>query len=206
PEAALNYSHGAWVDYLLDVPMMFTKVGGSWAPARGRTFRDWMTHGDAQGVFPTWSDWDLHLTSVFPEVRVKRQIEVRMADCVSIPLMGAFCALFEGLFYCSVSTQDALGILDRFTQFGTPQQRFDIASRPALSGVVGGRPLAWWAEQLVEAARSGLSRCAPAEVRWLDPLIARVARGRCPADDLLDKVGPTPSPQALLDATHPLCE
>ena len=83
PAAAWTFTFERWVDYLLDVPMMFTKIGGHWADANGRTFRDWLDHG-IDGVYPTRADWDLHLTSVFPEVRVKRTIEVRGADCVPL--------------------------------------------------------------------------------------------------------------------------
>ena len=50
-------------------------------------------------TFPTWDDWELHMTSTFPEVRIKRTIEVRGADCVSHELNIAFCALFTGLLY-----------------------------------------------------------------------------------------------------------
>ena len=88
PDAAESYSFARWVDYLLDAPMMFYKRDDAWLPANGRPFRDWMENGH-EGRFPTWEDWDLHLTSVFPEVRVKHAIEVRGADCVPADLAFA---------------------------------------------------------------------------------------------------------------------
>ena len=51
PEAADRFSYARWVDYLLDVPMMFTHVDGEWQHAGGRSFRDWMTHG-VDGRYP----------------------------------------------------------------------------------------------------------------------------------------------------------
>jgi glutamate--cysteine ligase len=204
PDAAASFSFERWVDYLLDVPMMFTKVGGKWAPAHGRSFRSWMERGDDEGRFPTVADWDLHQTSVFPEVRVKHQIEVRMGDCVSVPLAAAFCALFEGLFYCDVSLQRALGVATRFERFGTRQERFLTACRHGLRGVVGGRPLAAWAEEVVDAACRGLDRCAQTETRWLDPLVDLVEHAETPADRLLTALGGDITPDRVRALTHPL--
>ncbi|HMV69860.1 MAG TPA: glutamate-cysteine ligase family protein, partial [Myxococcota bacterium] len=59
PEAATSFSFERWVDYLLDTPMMFTRADGVWRAAEGLTFRRWMSHGDADGRRPSWSDWDL---------------------------------------------------------------------------------------------------------------------------------------------------
>lgn len=203
PDAALDFSQERWVDYLLDVPMMFRKRDGAWLPARGHTFRHWLEHGDDTGRKPTVADWDLHLTSVFPEVRVKRQIEVRMADCVDLDRAGAFVALWKGLFYCELSLTAATAIARRFVRFGTPEARHLIASEHGPQGIVGGHRLAAWAEEVVEAAREGLLRCDPEEVDWLAPLERDVAAGRCPADDVLDAWHADPRPEALMPLLHP---
>lgn len=185
PNAAVNFSFEDWIDYLLDVPMMFTKSGGQWRPAEGMSFRQWMDQG-ADGRFPTWADWDLHTTSVFPEVRVKRQIEVRMADCVPQPLAIAFVALWQGLFYDRRALDAASVVAERLGRHGTREDRFLAACRGGLLGTLGGRRLASWAEPVVDAARAGLARLHPGDERWLDPLVQRVAAARCPADDVLD--------------------
>lgn len=203
PEALSRFSYAAWLDYLLDVPMMFTKTGGRWASAGGLSFRRWMDGDAGPGRAPTWDDWDLHLTSVFPEVRVKKQIEVRMADCVPTELVGAFVALFEGLFYCGISLDAAMGVARRFERFGTRDDRFLVACRHGLRGVVGGRPLTTWAEEVVEAARAGLSRCQPADLPLLDPLIRMVEHGVTPADLLLAALRDATDPDALRRLTHP---
>jgi len=203
PEALSRFSYAAWLDYLLDVPMMFTKTGGHWASAQGLTFRQWMRDPGRVGRAPTWADWDLHLTSVFPEVRVKKQIEVRMADCVPLPLVGAFVALFEGLFYCGISLDAAWGVARRFERFGTRDERFLIACRHGLQGTIGGYPLVHWAEQVVQAAHDGLTRCRPEDAPLLAPLFDLVSSAQTPADRLLAALDGDLAPDRVRSLTHP---
>ncbi len=203
PEAAVAFTFERWLDYLLDTPMMFFKdAGGNWLAAEGRTFREWMADTDAP---PTEEDWDLHMTSVFPEVRIKKQIEVRGADCVSQDLAMAFTALFKGLFYCSKALSDATELSLRLATSGSRDERFSEACRGGLKGVVGGRTYASWAEELITVADDALERCAPDDRKWLVPLQAQIALGESPAHTLLRTLGDTPNMDALLRATHPLC-
>jgi len=199
PPAALDFSFARWVDYLLDVPMMFTKIGGRWHDAGGRTFRSWMDHG-IDGCFPTFADWDLHLTSVFPEVRIKRQIEVRGADCVPIPLAAAFVALFKGLFYCPIALREATELAERLAACGSQAERFDVACRDGLRGEVGGRTLASWAEELLQIGVGGMNRCDPDDLPWLEPLIEQVQTGQSPSDAILRAWEEDPDPAAFLEA------
>ena len=185
--------------------MMFVTINGQWLPGKGRTFRSWMEEG-IDGHFPTEADWDLHQTSVFPEVRVKKQIEARMADCVSLPLAMAFVALFKGLFYCPASLRAGEAIAGRFLKYGTRDARFVAACHHGLRAVVGGHPMHVWAGELVDAAREGLKRCAPDEVDWLDPAERLIERRSSPAHLLLEQLGDTPSFETLARATHPLSD
>ncbi|MCB9676797.1 MAG: glutamate--cysteine ligase [Alphaproteobacteria bacterium] len=194
PEAATDFTYEKWVDYLLDVPMMFIKRGGTYHWAHGRTFRDWMTDADDP---PTVDDWDLHLTSVFPEVRIKQTIEVRGADCVPRPLAMSFTALFEGLFYCGQARDEAEALTERFVAHGDKDERFEIACRTGLRGELGGRPLAAWAEELLDIAGSSLDRCRPGDRRWLAPLVELVERGECPADGVRRAFREDPGPGVL---------
>ena len=203
PEAAVAFTFERWLDYLLDTPMMFYKdATGNWLAAEGRTFRQWMDSTDAP---PTESEWDLHMTSVFPEVRIKRQIEVRGADCVSQDLAMAFTALFKGLFYCNKALSDTTELSLRFAAHGTRDERFREACEGGLKGVVGGRTYASWAEELLTQADSALERCAPNDRKWLKPLMAQVEIGESPAHTLLRRLGDEPDMGALLKTTHPLC-
>lgn len=188
-----------WVDYLLDAPMMFFRQDGAWRAANGRTFRQWMSTG-FDGHFPTFKDWELHQTSVFPEVRIKHTIEVRGADCVGHELALAFCALFTGLLYCDAALDEALALATEIEKHGTHRDRFDIASREALAGRVGGRTLGDWASDLGDIAERGIQRCLPADAHMLAPLLANIEAGRCPAMDLLDAWRRDPSPENLIRA------
>ncbi|MFT4627615.1 MAG: glutamate--cysteine ligase [Myxococcota bacterium] len=197
PDAAAAFSFERWVDYLLDAPMMFRRGReGDWVSAGGQTFRSWMEEEEAPGE----ADWDLHQTSVFPEVRVKRQIEVRGADCVPLPLAMGFVALFKGLFYCERALNDATELMNRFVHIGSRDERFDTACRSGLRGVVGGRMLAEWAEELVELSDAALERCAPEDRRWLHPLISQIERGESPARSLLSRWESAPTVESLLEA------
>jgi glutamate--cysteine ligase len=197
PDAAEGFTFEAWTDYLLDAPMMFTHAGGVWRPARGLTFRSWMADG-IDGIRPTWEDWELHMTSVFPEVRVKRTIEVRGADCVSLDLAAGLFAMFKGLFYCKRALEDGTELALRFASHGTKRDRFEVACRDGLRGEVGGRRLAEWAEELLALTDSGLSRCAPHERAWLAPLAAQVATGESPAHALLASWREDPGSERLI--------
>ncbi|MGK0346185.1 MAG: glutamate--cysteine ligase [Myxococcota bacterium] len=197
PDAANNFTFARWLDYLLDVPMMFTKIDGEWADANGRSFRDWMDNG-IDGVYPKNPDWELHLTSVFPEARVKRQIEVRGADCVNLALSASFVALFKGLFYCRKATDAALEVAEQLAACGTREERFATACKYGLEGTVGDKTLAEWAKLLVEVSYGGISRCAPEDLPLLQPLIAQINSGRSPAADLLDAFLKDPTPETVL--------
>ncbi|RME28529.1 MAG: glutamate--cysteine ligase [Deltaproteobacteria bacterium] len=192
-----QYTHEGWVDYLLDVPMMFYKVDGEWLPARGRSFRVYMEQG-FDGHRPGPDDWALHQTSVFPEVRVKHTIEIRGADCVDHDLAIAFCALWTGLMYCPQALADGLDLVAELGREGTAMERFAAAARGGLDGVVSGRPLSEWARELGVIAERGMRRCMPDDLPLLDPLLARIDAGRCPADDLLDAWRADPSPEAII--------
>ncbi len=194
PEAATDFTYEKWVDYLIDVPMMFIKRDGTYKWANGRTFRDWMLDHDDP---PDEHDWDLHLTSVFPEVRIKQTIEVRGADCVPRPLAMAFTALFEGLFYCGQARDEADALSDRFVAAGDKDERFDIACRHGLKGEIGGQSVTRWAEELLDIAGASLDRCRPGDRKWLAPLVTLVERGETPADEVLRAFEEDPTPDGL---------
>ncbi|MED5373653.1 MAG: glutamate-cysteine ligase family protein [Myxococcota bacterium] len=183
PPALLgDWSHEKWVDYLLSVPMMFIKIRGEWVDAQGRSFQDWIDHG-IDGVHPTWADWELHETSVFPEVRVKKAIEVRGADAVPLPLAIAGITLWTGFLYDSVALDEVEALVDDLGA-ATPE-RFLAACRDGLEATIGGRLASEWAQDLVRISARGLSRSRPCERALLDPIEALVAHGQSPAQAVL---------------------
>jgi glutamate--cysteine ligase len=193
-----HFTYEGWVDYLLDVQMMFILSGGNYVSGRGLTFRQWMAKG-IDGQFPTWDDWETHLTQVFPEIRIKRQIEIRGADCVGLPLAGAFCALWQGLYYCNASLRDTLQLAEEFAAEGTKEERFEIAVRDGLQGTISGRKVVDWAREVVALGGRALDACAPLDRHLLEPLERQVDRGVCPARDVLDIL--PQGMEAVLDAS-----
>ncbi len=204
PTAASDFSYEGWVDYLLDVPLLFTHKNNEWQPGHGRSFRQWMDNGLPGLDAPTMADWDLHQTSVFPEVRIKNLIEVRMGDAVGIDLAASFCALFEGLFYDDKALHQGLALAEHFERYGTKDERFHQACRHGLQAVVGGRPLAWWAERMLTAAQGGLERARPTDSHLLAPAMDLVEHGECPADRLLAHLGDDITADKVIELTHPL--
>lgn len=192
-----GYTHERWVDYLLDVPMMFYRAAGQWHPAHGRTFRSYMEQGIA-GVFPSWGEWQLHQTSVFPEVRVKRTVEVRGCDAVPLPLAVAGIAMWTGLLYCEAAWDQGTQLARELSATGTREERFAEAARHGLRGMWGGRTFAAWSSDLVAVARAGLSRCSPHDVSRLAPLEALIAGGESPADAVRLAWQADPRPDAFL--------
>lgn len=199
PGLRADYSHERWVDYLLDVPMMFYKRVDAWVPAAGRSFRTFMTEG-FEGQLPTMDDWDLHMTSVFPEVRIKRTIEVRGADCVDAPLSVAFCAFFAGLLYDATALAAGLDLAARLEQHGTHDERFAIACKDGLQGRIGPHRITEWAAELGDIAAAGLTAWKPEDRPLLDPLLERIEAGRSPAVDLLAAWRHDPRPESVIKA------
>ncbi len=192
-----GYSHERWLEYLLQVPMMFVRIDGQHLPAHGMPFGAYMDQG-VDGHFPTMEDWELHQTSVFPELRVKRTFEVRGIDCVTPPLAMAACALYTGLIYDDIALDGCIALGGELCAHGSAMELFDRAARDGLQAHAG-QPFARWAEQLVELAWQGLGRHEPEAQHLLEPIRAQVATGRSPARDLLEAWRRDPRPEALLD-------
>jgi glutamate--cysteine ligase len=164
-----------WADYLLDVPMLFVIDGRDYKPVGGRTFRDYMRHG-LDGRFPTKVDWEVHITTVFPEARLKQFIEVRGADANPPPLALAVPALWKGLLYDDTALSAAVELARRFP----PAELcglFEQIARQGLAAEFGGRSVLAWAKEVAAIAVNGL----PAdERRFLDPVFAVLEAGQSP--------------------------
>ena len=100
-----------WVDYALDVPMYFVKHGDEYVDVAGQSFRDLMAGKlpGMPGARATISDWSNHISTIFPEVRLKRYLEMRGADSGPLPNLLALPALWVGILYDDVSLDARLG-------------------------------------------------------------------------------------------------
>jgi glutamate--cysteine ligase len=202
-----DQAYRRYVDWALDVPMIFLRRRGGYLPAGGRTFRTFLAEG-LEGERALLSDWEDHLTTVFPEVRVKGVVEVRGADGCSPTLAKALLAFWKGILYDRQARDWAW---DAVKAFDVPERRalMRAAGRDALQArTPDGRTLQDLARTLVDAAAGGLCRqCCCGEKgederTWLAPLVERAASGRCPADEALE-VFEARGPRAL--AEHVRC-
>ncbi len=180
-----------YVEWALDVPMIFLRRAGRYLETGGQTFRTFLAEG-IEGERPTLADWGDHLTALFPDVRVKGVVEVRGADACDAAMTKALAALWKGILYSRPSRDRAWESVKRFS-IEERRALMTAAGREGLAArAPGGRTLRELAGELVEAAAEGLCRqhcCGEQgddERRWLAPLAERVASGRSPADDALD--------------------
>jgi len=186
-----------YLDYALDVPMFFIVREGGYIPAGGLTFRRFIREGLGKER-PTRADFELHLTTLFPEVRLKHYIELRGADSGDPSACLALAALWKGLLYDESSRDEAFALVRDMT-FGERNRLLDDVCRlgpeaplPAtLTGGTGARPalVRDLLGDLLRLGRRGLdSQDASAEGTWLDRLERRLADGSgCPARRLLDE-------------------
>jgi glutamate--cysteine ligase len=183
-----------YVDYALDVPMYFVKRGSDYRDVAGESFRDLLAGNLAglPGERATLSDWANHLSTIFPEVRLKRYLEMRGADMGSRAAVCALPALFVGLLYDDVALDGAWDLVKHWTEADRQQMRDDVP-RLALATQVAGRTLGDLARDVLGLARAGLHRRQRLdsegrdETRYLDPLQEIVDQGRTPAEILLDR-------------------
>ncbi len=182
---AIAFGDGAgfrqYVDCALDVPMMFVVRDGRWVDMTGRTFRGYLA-GRTEGLKPTMADWDLHLTTLFPEVRLKRYVEVRGSDSGPPSIILAQAALWKGILYNEASRRAAWKLVSGPT-FAERQAFHRAVVRQGLRARLGSRPALELARVLITLAHDGLPE---SERGVLDPLRALVAReGAGLSDQLL---------------------
>ncbi|WP_420859721.1 glutamate--cysteine ligase [Marivivens marinus] len=184
-----------WVDWVLDVPMYFVYRDGKYINALGQSFRDFLDGKlpALPGETPTLSDWADHLTTVFPEARIKQFIEMRGADGGPWRRLCALPALWVGLMY-DQSSLDAAWDLAKGWDAETREAWRVAASVDGLQATVGGRKMQDLATEVLDIARAGLkARARPGlggmvqdERHFLHALEDSVETGKTPADELLD--------------------
>ena len=188
-DPAVSFAH--YVEYALDVPMYLIKRGGRYIDFTGITFREYWNRGH-QGYEATIEDWDLHLTTLFPEVRIKRYMEVRSADSQPPEQMPALPALIKGFLYERDCLEAAWDLVKSWSWDERMAFYHDV-QRDALAARARRFSAADLAKELIEIAWEGLKRHAALndtgedETIYLKPLRELVAQGKCPADLVLEK-------------------
>jgi glutamate--cysteine ligase len=182
-----------YVDYALGVPMYFVYRDGRYINVAGESFHDFLEGrlADLPGERPTIKDWSDHLTTIFPEVRLKKYLEMRGADAGPWRGLCALPAVWVGLLYDQSSLDDAWDMVREWTADGRQALR-DAVPRQALSASIGGRSVREVARDVLRLSRAGLERRSVRGCRqrdesfFLDVLDDIIARGRTRAEDLLE--------------------
>ncbi len=181
-----------YAEHALDVPMYFVYRQG-YVDAAGQSFRDFLDGKLAAlpGERPTLKDWEDHLTTLFPEVRLKQFLEMRGADGGPWRRLCALPALWVGLLYDDGALDAAWDLVKDWSAEERAEMRAEVPKR-ALGTQVGGRPLVELAAQVLEIAAAGLKARARLdafgedEAHFLDALRTIVASDKTPAEELLE--------------------
>ncbi len=181
-----------YAEHALDVPMYFVYRQG-YVDAAGQSFRDFLDGKLAAlpGERPTLKDWEDHLTTLFPEVRLKQFLEMRGADGGPWRRLCALPALWVGLLYDDGALDAAWDLVKDWSAELRAEMRAEVPKR-ALATAVQGRPLAELAAQVLEIAAAGLKArvrldaFGEDEAHFLDALRNIVDSGKTPAEELLE--------------------
>jgi glutamate--cysteine ligase len=183
-----------YADYALDVPMYFVKRGDKYIDVSGKSFKDFFAGKlDAlPGERPTISDWANHLSTIFPEVRLKRYLEMRGADGGPWRRLPSLSAYWVGLLYDDDALNACWDMVKGWSAEQRQKLRDDVPVRGFRAEIANTNVFTLAQETLRLAARGlaqrkQLDRNGRDETRYLRPLEESIARGITPAEELLER-------------------
>ncbi|MBA3897182.1 MAG: glutamate--cysteine ligase [Sphingomonadaceae bacterium] len=190
-----SFGYERYADYMLDVPMYFVFRDGKYIDAAGLSFRDFL-NGELSflpGVKPTLTDWSDHLSTAFPEVRLKSFLEMRGADGGPWSKICALPAFWVGLLYDETALDAAWELVKDWSNDDHQRLRDEVPALALAATLPDGRTLRELAREVLAVADAGLKARArlnaigDTEQGFLDPLREIVASGKVPAQRLLDR-------------------
>ena len=201
-------SYETYVNWALDSGMFLFKRGSQVIANTGQTFRSFMEDG-FEGHRATFEDWVLHINTLFPEIRLKKTIEVRCCDAQPLDTLLAVPALWTGIGYDDTALEQADKLTHELTYDVVNAARADLV-KFGLSSSLAGTSMREWTEKVLQIANDGLARRARLnaegvdERRFLAPLIRLNQLGLTPADRLRRKAQRTTVPDAhgIIEATR----
>ncbi|DBA66208.1 TPA: Glutamate--cysteine ligase B, chloroplastic [Trebouxia sp. C0005] len=183
-----DFGFDRYVEYALDVPMYFVYREGQYLDATGGSFRAFM-EGNLEsfpGEKPTLKDWENHLSTIFPEIRLKKFIEMRGADGGPWKIICALSALWVGLLYDSESQAAALDLIKDWTRADHDHLREQVP-KTALKTPFRQGTVQDLAKKMLQLSKNGLSRRGNHEEPFLEPLQEIAESGVTNAERLLEK-------------------
>jgi len=181
-----------YVDWALDVPMFFVYRAGQYRSLAGEgfSFRRFIAEGCA-GERATLADWELHLSTLFPELRLKTYIEVRQADASTREMVRALPALWRGLFASSDARRAAWELVKDLSWDERLALQREVPRAGLRASPISGIAFQSRAKALVEIARAGLAQVEPGVTSLLDPLVEIATSGVTVADRILAEYAKT---------------
>lgn len=184
-----DWGYAQYLEYVLDVPMFFIRRDGGYVDVSGTSFRTFMRDGIGDWR-ATMGDFELHLSTIFPEVRMKTYIEVRGADAGTRESMLALPALWKGILYSDSARRGARSLMVS----SSPEQHRACFEQVYQKGIRAETPCGSFrelAQELVDLAGKGLDEIAQreghaSERAFLKPLQAIIDTGKTQADLLLE--------------------
>ncbi|MDX8384287.1 MAG: glutamate--cysteine ligase [Ghiorsea sp.] len=184
-----DFSFEAWTEWVLDVPMYFVMRDSKYVDCTGASFRDFLDGKLAilPHEYPTYADWELHVSTTFPEVRLKQFIEVRGADAGGWNWISALPALWKGLLYDEQALDKAWNMVEGWTHSEVVELLQNVP-KTALKTPFLGKDTLFFAKNMLEIANEGLNRINHCdhhkqnESKYLNPLFDVVTSGETQAE------------------------
>ena len=188
-----HFGYGQWIDYILDVPMYFLHRGEDYVDVAGKSFRDYLagTLAGFEGEPPQMADFEDHITTAFPEVRLKQYLEMRGADSGSWANICALPAYWVGLLYCDEALAEIDDLVRDIGSDDVMAARLSVA-KDGLRGKLGSHDVAKFAKKTIDIASKGLRNRGifddggDDESGFLQPLRKVIATQKTPAEVMLD--------------------
>ena len=188
-----HFGYEQWIDYILDVPMYFLHRGEDYVDVAGKSFRDYLagTLAGFEGEPPQMADFEDHITTAFPEVRLKQYLEMRGADSGSWANICALPAYWVGLLYCDEALAEVDDLVSDIGSDDVMAARLSVA-KDGLRGKLGSHDVATLAKKTIDIASKGLRNrgifddCGDDESGFLQPLRKVIATQKTPAEVMLD--------------------
>jgi glutamate--cysteine ligase len=182
-----------YTDYLLDVPMYFSYRDGEYIDASGQSFRDFLAGKlpALPGALPTLKDWADHMTTAFPEVRLKKFLEMRGADGGPWNRLCALPAFWTGLLYDATALDAAWDLVKDFSMEERETLRSAVP-RTALKTPFRNATVRELALEALKIAGHGLKRRARLnsrgvdEAMYIEPLVEIAQANQTPAERKLE--------------------
>ena len=188
-----HFGYEQWIDYILDVPMYFLHRGEDYVDVAGKSFRDYLagTLAGFEGEPPQIADFEDHITTAFPEVRLKQYLEMRGADSGSWANICALPAYWVGLLYCDEALAEVDDLVRDIGSDDVMAARLSVA-KDGLRGKLGSHDVATLAKKTIDIASKGLRNRGifddggDDESGFLQPLRKVIATQKTPAEVMLD--------------------